>query len=169
MPHWTCVSCLADGRATASQTTDFCCVFDCQMHRSSGITGKVRNRTETAWFEAGPAKGVVKDVADAVHHVVVVRKAKKAKTGVPKVATVRVQALARPALPCEELLELAKLVPAENTIYWALVDALTEPAPMEGVKGALVEELYEVELPEELAMFRQSSLNEALAQLVDEM
>ena len=168
MAHWTCVSCLVADRATAFQTTDFCCVFDCQMHRSSGITGKVRNRTETAWFEAAPAKGVVKDVAHAVHHVAGVPNSKKAKARVPKVATVRVQALARPALPGEELLELAKLVPEEHTIYWALVDALVEPAPMEEAPVEDVEELVE-ELPEELAAFRQSSLNEVLAQLVDEM
>ena len=90
---------------------------------------------------------------------------------VPKVATVRVQALARPALPGEELLELAKLVPEKNIFYWALVDALVEPAPAEEAlaKEALAEELHEVEVSEELAAFSQSSLEEVLAQLVDEL
>ena len=171
MSHWTCISCLADGLGAASQTTDFCGDVDCHMHRSSGITGKVRNRTKTAWFEAAPAAAVVKDAAAAVLHVAGVRKVQKTKARVPKVATVRVQALARPALPGEELLELAKLVPEKNIFYWALVDALVEPAPAEEAlaKEALAEELHEVEVSEELAAFSQSSLEEVLAQLVDEL
>ena len=147
----------------APQTTARCGDASCRLVCSSGFSGTSRKRKQAVFFKHDISLHVVKKAKQEVVHM---PEAKRTTAGVPKVHTVRVQAVARPASPGEELLEMAKLVPDEYTIYWALVDALTESPPE--LPAVQVEHLLnDVPISKELAAFRQTSLNEALVQLLD--